>query len=98
MRQAEAELRAEEARVWRQLTETIVTHREEIERNVASIGQLDVTMARVKLGKRLEGVVPTVAEDGVVSVKEARHPILLLRGLEGVVGSDLKHINCIKVY
>ena len=89
LRQAEAELRAEEARVWRQLTEMIVQHREEIERNVASVGQLDVTMARVKLGKRLEGVVPTVAEDGVVSVKEARHPILLLRGLEGVVGSDV---------
>lgn len=89
LRQAEAELRAEEARVWRQLTEMIVRHREEIERNAASIGQLDVTMARVKLGKRLEGVVPIVAEDGVVSVKEARHPILLLRGLEGVVGSDV---------
>lgn len=89
LRQAEAELRAEEARVWRQLTEMIVLHREEIERNIASVGQLDVTMARVKLGKRLEGVVPTVAEEGVVSVKEARHPILLLRGLEGVVGSDV---------
>lgn len=89
LRQAEAELRAEEARVWRQLTEMIVQHRDEIERNVASVGQLDVAMARVKLGKRLEGVVPTVAEDGVVSVKEARHPILLLRGLEGVVGSDV---------
>ncbi|KAL7454853.1 hypothetical protein ACHAWC_009328 [Mediolabrus comicus] len=89
LRQAEAELRSEEARVWRQLTEMVVKHREEIERNVASIGQLDLTMARVKLGKRLSGVVPTVAEDGVVSVKEARHPILLLRGLEGVVGSDI---------
>jgi DNA mismatch repair protein MutS2 len=81
-----------------QLTETIVTHIVRRLKEVASIGQLDVTMARVKLGKRLEGVVPTVAEGGVVSVKEARHPILLLRGLEGVVGSDLKHINCIKVY
>jgi DNA mismatch repair protein MutS2 len=90
LRQAEAELRAEEARVWRQLTEMIVLHRDEIERNVASIGQLDVTIARVKLGNRLGGVVPTVAEDGVISVKEARHPILLLRGLEGVVGSDVE--------
>ena len=88
LRQAESELRAEEARVWRQLTELIQSHREEIERNVASIGQLDVTMARVKLGKRLGGVVPTVAEDGIVSVKDAKHPILLLRGL-GVVGSDV---------
>ncbi|KAL7539177.1 hypothetical protein ACHAXR_010213 [Thalassiosira sp. AJA248-18] len=89
LRQAEAELRSEEARVWRQLTEMIVQHREELERNVASLGQLDVVMARVKLGKRLEGVVPAVGTDGVVSVKEARHPVLLLRELEGVVGSDV---------
>jgi DNA mismatch repair protein MutS2 len=90
LRQAEAELRSEEARVWRQLTETIVKHRAEIERNVASIGQLDVVIGRVKLGKKLNGVVPTVREEGVVSVKEARHPILLLRELEGVVGSDVE--------
>lgn len=89
VRQVEAELRSEEAHVWRQLTETIINHRTEIERNVASLGQLDVVMARVKLGKRLQGVVPTVSEEGVVSVKEARHPILLLRELDNVVGSDV---------
>ncbi|KAL3802337.1 hypothetical protein HJC23_007162 [Cyclotella cryptica] len=90
LRQAEAELRAEEARVWRELTETIIQHREEIEKNVAAVAQLDVVMSRVKLGKRLEGVVPVVRDEGVVSVKEARHPILLLRGIEGVVGSDVE--------
>jgi DNA mismatch repair protein MutS2 len=87
--QVEAELRTEEALVWRQLTEMIVEHREEIERNVASLGHLDLAMARVKLGKRWQGVVLKVGEEGVVSFKEARHPILLLRELEGVVGSDV---------
>jgi DNA mismatch repair protein MutS2 len=38
----------------------------------------------------LEGVVPEVKDEGVVNVKEARHPILLLRGIEGVVGSDVE--------
>lgn len=90
LRQAEAELRSEEARVWRQLTETIATHREEIERNVASLGQLDLVAARVKLGRRLGGVVPEVGAEGVVRAREARHPVLLLRGLEGVVGSDVE--------
>ena len=89
LRQAEAELRSEEARVWRQLTETINEHRIEIERIVASLGHLDIVMGRVKCGKRLRGVVPTVQKEGVVSVKEARHPILLLRELENVVGSDV---------
>lgn len=90
LRQAEAALRAEEARVWRELTETIIKHRDEIEKNVDAVAQLDVVMGRVKLGKRLEGVVPVVRDEGVVSVKEARHPILLLRGIEGVVGSDVE--------
>jgi len=90
LRQAEAELRSEEARVWRQLTELIIAHRIEIERNVASLGQLDVVMARVKLGRKLGGgVIPTVKDEGVVNVKDARHPILLLRGLDNVVGSDV---------
>jgi DNA mismatch repair protein MutS2 len=90
LRQAEAELRAEEARVWRELTETILRHREEINYNVNILAQLDVIMARVKLGKRLEGVIPTVKDEGVIRVREARHPILLLRGIEGVVGSDVE--------
>lgn len=90
LRQAEGELRAEEARVWRELTESIIRHRKELERNVKVIGHLDVVMGRVRLGRKLEGCVPEVGEEGVVSVKEARHPILLLRDLEGVVGSDVE--------
>jgi len=90
LRQAEGELRAEEARVWRELTESIIRHRKELERNVKVIGHLDVVMGRVRLGRKLEGCVPEVGEEGVVSVKEARHPILLLRELEGVVGSDVE--------
>ncbi len=72
-----------------QSTETIVMYREEIERNVAPLGQLDLVMARFKLGMKLEGVVPEVGTKGVASVWEARQSILLLRGLEGVVGSDV---------
>ena len=55
-------------------TETIVMYKEEIERNVASLGQLDLVMARFKLGMKLEGVVPKVGTEGVVSVWEARQP------------------------
>ena len=90
LRAAEAELRSEEIKVWRELTECIIKNRDEIVRNDNILSQLDLIIARVKLGKRLEGVVPEVRGDGVVNVKEARHPILLLRGIEGVVGSDVE--------
>ena len=82
-------MRREEARVWRTLTETILKHKEEIEQNIGVVAQLDIIMSKVKLGKKLEGVVPEVRDEGIISVKEARHPILLLRGIEGVVGSDV---------
>ena len=34
-------------------------------------------------------MVPIVGTEGVVSVREARHPILLLRELEDMVGSNV---------
>ncbi len=41
---------------------------------MASLGQLDLVMAWFKLGMKLEGVVPKVGTEGVVSVWEARQP------------------------
>lgn len=91
LRRAEAELRSEESRIWRELTEMIDKHRPSIERNVACLGQLDVVLARAKLGRRLSGVIPNVGTEGVVHVCDAKHPVLLLRGLgkDAVVGSDV---------
>jgi len=54
LHQAKAELYSKEVQVGGYLTETIVKHCEEIECSMASLGQLDVVMARVKLGRRLE--------------------------------------------
>mmetsp|Transcript_12092 Transcript_12092/g.25605 ORF Transcript_12092/g.25605 Transcript_12092/m.25605 type:complete len:628 (+) Transcript_12092:2-1885(+) len=89
MRQAEVELRAEEARVWRQLTESIVEHRDEIERAVAAAAQIDLVLARYRLGVKLKGAIPTVGDEGVMSLRAARHPVLLLRDLEDVVPNDI---------
>jgi DNA mismatch repair protein MutS2 len=89
LRQKEGELRAEEARVWRSLTEQVWTNRQDLEEAVAAVGQLDLVLARCLLGKKLQGVIPTVKDDGVISLQNARHPVLLLREIENVVGSDL---------
>mmetsp|Transcript_28108 Transcript_28108/g.40241 ORF Transcript_28108/g.40241 Transcript_28108/m.40241 type:complete len:1031 (-) Transcript_28108:70-3162(-) len=89
LRQAEGELRQEEARVWRMLTDKIMEHRESIERSIAAAAQLDLVMARVRLGNKLLCVIPQVRDEGVIQAKDARHPILLLRELGNVVGSDI---------
>lgn len=89
LRQAEAELRSEEARVWRLLTEQVLSNRHELETSVSAVGQLDLVMARVQLGVKLKGVIPEVGREGVISLRDAKHPVLLLREVANVVGSDI---------
>jgi len=89
MKQVEVELRQEEAKVWRQLTEEVIKHRDDIERSVSSIVQIDLVLARMRLGDILNGVIPVVKDEGVMSVREAKHPVLVLRELEDIVGNDI---------
>jgi DNA mismatch repair protein MutS2 len=89
LRQTEGELRQEEARIWRSLTEEIMNHRVEIEQAIAAAAQLDLVMARIRLGNKWNGIIPHVHDEGVIQLTDARHPILLLRELENVVGSDI---------
>ena len=90
LRQAEAELRTEEARVWRLLTGEIVSARADLETSVMAAGQLDLILGKVQLGKKLQGVIPQCGNEGIVSLKNAKHPLLLLRMDHNiVVGSDV---------
>jgi DNA mismatch repair protein MutS2 len=89
LRQAEVELQAEEARIWRYLTNQVMDQRPTLEASAQALGQLDLVMARLLLGRQLKGVIPTVQDEGVISLRNARHPVLLLRKLQNVIGSDI---------
>ena len=89
LRQAENELRMEEARIWRLLTEQILFNRNSLEVAVAAIGQLDVILARINFGTKVSGVIPIVENEGIMLLQNAKHPVLLLRGIDNVVGSDI---------
>ncbi|KAL3934314.1 MAG: hypothetical protein SGBAC_009943 [Bacillariaceae sp.] len=89
LRQTEAELRSEEARVWRYLTEQVWNNRQDLKDAVEAVGQLDLTLARCLLGAKIGGVIPEVGNDGIISLQNAKHPVLLLRKIDNVVGSDL---------
>jgi DNA mismatch repair protein MutS2 len=90
LRQVENELRAEEVKIWRQLTTEILRNRQSLETSVMAMGQLDLCVARVMLGRRLSGQVPIVKDEGVIALKNAKHPVLVLRGIQNVVGSDIE--------
>jgi DNA mismatch repair protein MutS2 len=89
MNQAIAELKQEEAKVWRMLTNSILDSKDDIDQSIAVVAQLDLVLARIRLGDKISGIIPEVGNEGVVSLKNARHPVLLLRELENVVGSDI---------
>jgi len=94
LRQIEMDLKREEARIWRELTEEIMKEREGIEIGVAVVSQIDLIMARMRLGEKLADyaggvVIPEVKDEGVFHLHDAKHPILLLRELDNVVGSDI---------
>jgi len=91
MNQAVMELQQEESKVWRMLTMKIMEFREDIEESIAVVAQLDLVLARIRVGDRIAGVIPEVGDEGVISLKDAKHPVLLLRDNNKieVVGSDI---------
>lgn len=91
MNQAVMELKQEESKVWRMLTMKIMEFREDIDESIAVVAQLDLVLARIRVGDRISGVIPEVGDEGVISLKDAKHPVLLLRDNNNkeVVGSDI---------
>lgn len=89
MNQAIMELQQEENKVWRMLTAKITENKSDIDQSVAVIAQLDLVLARIRLGDQIGGIIPQVKDEGAISLKNAKHPVLLLREIENVVGSDI---------
>jgi DNA mismatch repair protein MutS2 len=89
LKQAEGELRAEEGRIWRMLSNEIFCNQYDLEASAYLLGQLDLVHARFQLGIKLKGVIPEVQNEGVISVQNAKHPVLLLRQID-VVGSTIE--------
>lgn len=74
------QLKQEENRIFFEMCKVIYKFREEISAAVHAVGEVDVLRAKCMLGRALQGVVPTVADEGVIRCANARHPVLLLRG------------------
>lgn len=88
LRIAEGELEAAERRILAQLSGMVgrVAPRALSATDVAT--EIDLACARADMARRLEATRPVVQAEGVVRLKQARHPLLVLRGLE-VVANDL---------
>mmetsp|Transcript_32496 Transcript_32496/g.79264 ORF Transcript_32496/g.79264 Transcript_32496/m.79264 type:complete len:665 (-) Transcript_32496:3-1997(-) len=84
LRLAEGELKAEENRILSQLSSKIGSQYREVKLSVGGVTEMDMAYAREDFATKIRAVRPKVSDEGGVSLKEARHPVLVLRGVEPV--------------
>lgn len=88
LRLAEAALEQAERRILTALTASLGRCRPEITAALAAVADLDLAVARRGLSLALGACRPSVGDQGVIDVQGARHPVLVLRGID-VIGNAL---------
>lgn len=88
LRIAEGELHAAERRILTRLSNDVGREVDHIRAAMDAVALVDLTCARRDLARDLDATRPTLGEDGVITLIDARHPVLVLRGVD-VVGNDL---------
>jgi DNA mismatch repair protein MutS2 len=68
---------AETARILSELTGEVRARLTDLDALVTAVGHLDLVFARAELAERMQAAAPVVDEGRTVSLREARHPLLL---------------------
>ncbi len=76
--EAEHALYREERRILGELSDRVGRGRGPILRSLEAATRLDLVCARVTFGRRIAGSLPAVQSEGILVVKDARHPLLAL--------------------
>lgn len=87
-RMAEAALAAEERRILQELSREVGRHAYALYAALDAATQIDLAAARADFARALGATRPAVAEEGRIELRGARHPVLLIDGVE-VVANDL---------
>jgi DNA mismatch repair protein MutS2 len=88
LREATDALEQEQLRILGQLSAMLGRLSGSVLPALEAVGVLDLGLARAELGLRWAGSTPEVRTEGVVRLRRARHPLLVLRGV-AAVGNDL---------
>ena len=91
LRELEVDERREIVRILRELTAATAEASATIDADLSVLGYLDLVRAKALLAVELSADVPRISPDGVLRLKTARHPLLILLAGEGgeVVPLDL---------
>lgn len=85
---AQLDVEREERRVLRSLSAAVAEEAGLIVANLELLCRLDVVQAKARLGELLGASKPLLCEEPLIDVTGARHPLLLLKGID-VVPNDL---------
>ena len=88
LRWAQMELREEEQRILRRLSELVAHHSQALVNNGRVLAYLDLIYAQALLGRELRGAIPTISDDDrpQLELKGLRHPLLYLKNTKGPEG------------
>jgi DNA mismatch repair protein MutS2 len=89
LKMADAELRSEELRILRDLSERVALIAWDLSESLKAAAAIDLILAKAKLGLDLEATVFSLSEQPGMDLRQARHPILVLQG-EDVIANDLQ--------
>jgi DNA mismatch repair protein MutS2 len=76
------EEKREEERILRQLTDLLRVHQEAIQHNLIIYGEVDAIQAKALYAEKFQTTTPLLTTSGRISLKEARHPLLLVREMQ----------------
>lgn len=85
---SEAEYKREERRILAELSRKVGLEHTRIVANLEGIAELEFIHARACLSRDIEAVQPVLCRQARIQLREARHPVLVLRGIQ-VVPNDL---------
>ncbi len=92
---SELAVEREKLAILKELAETVSIHAEDCGKNLSILVKLDAIFSRAKFSIKIKGTLPSLNTKGVVSLRKAAHPLLLLSGKK-VIANDFHFEKDIK--
>ena len=90
---AQNEEKEEMARILRHLTALIAVQDESLRQTLEVLAHIDMTYAKVRLSRKYDMHPPALNTEGMLALKEARHPLLLVQQYEDEMADEIVPID-----
>lgn len=90
---AQNEEKEEMARILRHLTALIADQDESLRQTLEVLAHIDMTYAKVRLSRKYDMHPPALNTEGMLALKEARHPLLLVQQHEDEMADEIVPID-----